>query len=80
MATSDSRNPCSGIGDNSYIVVEEILPSVGSQKCGVVLVWYTNLIWDYKARHMANVCDMQQTPIQIQIHFFQKCNCPTHLL
>lgn len=32
------------IGDNFYIVVEEILPSVGSQKCRVVLVWYTNPI------------------------------------
>lgn len=62
-----------GFGGNSYVVVEEILPSVGSQKCRVVLGWDTNPIWDYKARHMASVCDMQQTPFQT--HFLQKLPC-----
>lgn len=59
-----------GFGGNSYVVVEEILPPVGSQKCRVVLGQDTNTIWDYKARHMASVCDMQQTPFKT--HALQK--------
>lgn len=33
-----------GRRDNSYVTVEEILPSVCPQKCRVVLGWYTNSI------------------------------------
>lgn len=54
-----------GTGDNSYIVVEDILPSVSSKKCRVVLGWHTHPIWDYKARHMA----------PFQTHLSQKLPC-----
>ena len=69
----DPETHVRGFRGNSYVVVERIFSSVGSQKGSVVLGWDTNPLRDYKARHTPSVCYMQQTPFQT--HLLQKLPC-----
>lgn len=56
--------PVHGFRGDSYVVVEGIFSSVGSQKGSVPLGWDTNPLRDCTARHVPSVCYMQQTPSQ----------------